>query len=67
LYVVTGMHRSGTSMISHLLGAAGVPFGSESGLYSTDEWNAKGYFERVDVMDLNSELITGWRRNAGSC
>ena len=63
MIVITGMHRSGTSMVSNLLSDLGVSFGDPTTFYATDEWNAKGYFEQSDVMDLNSRLVTGLRRN----
>jgi hypothetical protein len=56
------MHRSGTSLVAMTMEALGVSFGGHSEFYAADEWNAKGYFERRDVMDINSRMITGLPR-----
>jgi hypothetical protein len=63
--VITGMHRSGTSLVSMVLDALGVDFGDHSLFYAADQWNEEGYFERRDVVDLNSRLITGFNRTTG--
>ena len=56
---LTGMHRSGTSLAALVLRDLGLTFGPESELYGADDWNAHGYLERNDVIDINSRLITG--------
>ena len=54
---VIGMHRSGTSVVSRLLNLMGVYFGSENvGLPQADD-NAKGFWERKDVVSLNNKLL----------
>jgi hypothetical protein len=60
--VVTGMHRSGTSLVCQLLAAMGAPFGDESAHLPADRWNPRGYFERRDVLDLNSRIVSGLPR-----
>jgi hypothetical protein len=60
--VVTGMHRSGTSLVCQLLGSVGVSFGDESDRFASDRWNPQGYFERRAVMDVNSRIVTGFPR-----
>ncbi|HEU5111859.1 MAG TPA: hypothetical protein VFU96_01000 [Acidimicrobiia bacterium] len=62
---MTGMHRSGTSLVAMTLNALGLDFGDDDEFYAADEWNQKGYFERRDVVDLNSRLITGFTRTQG--
>lgn len=62
MILVTGMHRSGTSLVAMTMEALGVPFGDHAAFYSADQWNARGYFERRDVMDINSRMITGFGR-----
>ena len=62
MIIVTGMHRSGTSLMAMTLETLGVGFGDHRAFYAADQWNAKGYFERRDVMDLNSRMITGLDR-----
>jgi hypothetical protein len=60
--VVTGMHRSGTSLVAMTLDALGLDFGNHDAFYTPDEWNEEGYFERRDVIDLNSRILTGFTR-----
>lgn len=65
LTVVTGVHRSGTSAVSMTLEALGLDFGDHAAFYGADQWNQRGYFERTDVIDLNSRLLTGFPRTQG--
>ena len=65
MIVVTGMHRSGTSLAALVLQALGADFGPPDRLYGADDWNAAGYLERLEVVDLNSRAITGFERTAG--
>lgn len=66
MIVVTGMHRSGTSSCAMVMEALGVDFGPHDAFYAADEWNERGYYERTDVIDLNSELLTGSPRTTGT-
>lgn len=66
MILVTGMHRSGTSLVAMTMQALGVSFGDETAFYAADRWNARGYFERRDVMDINSRMITGFSRTDSS-
>lgn len=66
MIVVTGMHRSGTSLVSQLLSELGVDFGDSKAFYCADQWNEKGYFETRQIVDANSRLITGVARTDGS-
>lgn len=63
--VITGVHRSGTSAVSMMLEDLGLDFGEHAAFYGADQWNELGYFERTDVIDLNSRLLTGFRRTRG--
>lgn len=63
MIVVTGMHRSGTSLVCRLLAQLGVSFGDPAQHYPADRWNPDGYYEDRAVMDLNSRIVTGWPRN----
>ena len=65
MIVITGVHRSGTSTVAMTLEALGLDFGDHDAFYSADQWNERGYFERVDVIDLNSRLLTGFERTHG--
>lgn len=67
--IVLGMHRSGTSVLTHLLAAMGGSLGSEDGLLEADEANPRGYWERRDVVELNDRILRAagaeWWRPAG--
>ncbi len=63
MIVVTGMHRSGTSLVCQLLAGMGVSFGAPADRFPSDRWNAAGYFEQKAVMDTNSRIVTGLPRN----
>lgn len=66
MILVTGMHRSGTSLVAMTMEGLGFSFGEHSAFYEADQWNARGYFERRDVMDLNNRMITGFERTGSS-
>ncbi len=61
--VVTGMQRSGTSMVCQLLAALGTSFGDPETWLPANRWNPHGYFEARAVVDLNSLIITGLPRS----
>ncbi len=64
--IVLGMHRSGTSVITHLVHLMGCHVGSEDELLPPDDGNPRGYWERKDVVGLNDDLLRSlgadWRR-----
>lgn len=66
MILVTGMHRSGTSLLAMTLESLGVGFGPGEAFYQADQWNAKGYFERRDVIDLDSRMISGLERTGST-
>jgi hypothetical protein len=53
--IVTGMHRSGTSLTASLIQAIGVDFGEN--LLPGDCFNAKGYFEDVDFLEFQRSRL----------
>lgn len=57
--IITGMHRSGTSLIANLLFSLGTDFGPSELFLKANKWNTKGYFENRDIIDLNNRLIIG--------
>jgi hypothetical protein len=59
MYIITGMHRSGTSLVSQLLYNMGANFGPEDELLAANKWNVKGYYENKRIVDLNNKLIVG--------
>ncbi|MBW2415734.1 MAG: sulfotransferase family protein [Deltaproteobacteria bacterium] len=63
IVVVSGLPRSGTSMMMKMLDAGGVPIMTD-GLRTADEDNPRGYFEVERVKDLEKETDKGWLREA---
>jgi hypothetical protein len=75
--LVLGMHRSGTSAVTGLLGLLGVNVGQEDDLMSGDVFNAKGYWESSLLTDFQElllqrfggtwdsppDLVAGWERD----
>ncbi len=61
--IITGMHRSGTSLTARLAFESGAPMGAPEGFYRGDRWNPDGYYEQRDVLAVNRELVGGpWGR-----
>ncbi len=61
--LITGMHRSGTSLVAGLVNSLGIPMGTGP-LMPTSIDNPRGFFERADVMNVNDEFLEaldgGW-------
>jgi hypothetical protein len=55
ILVLTGMHRSGTSLVANYLERAGIDMGEE--LLPADVGNPLGYYEDVHIHDLHRELL----------
>jgi Sulfotransferase family len=53
--IITGMHRSGTSLVSSLLQHAGVHIGER--LIAANSANPRGYFEDVDFYEYQESLL----------
>ena len=53
--IVTGMHRSGTSLTASLLQSAGINFGDR--LMGEDRGNAKGHFEDLDFVEFHQNVL----------
>ncbi|SDK53170.1 hypothetical protein SAMN05660337_0741 [Maridesulfovibrio ferrireducens] len=71
--VVTGMHRSGTSFICQVLNSLGADFGESEKLFRADKFNAKGYYENIDFVDVNNKMVLGlgtdfanWQKESNS-
>lgn len=54
--VITGMHRSGTSMLGQWAAAMGLSPGDGPG-YETTSANPRGLYERRDVVEFNDEWL----------
>lgn len=59
MYIITGMHRSGTSLIARLFYEAGADMGDPNTFYRPDRWNPEGYYEQPDIHAINMPLING--------
>ena len=66
--IITGMHRSGTSLTASLLQSAGLNIGKD--LMSASQGNAKGYFENINFVDFHQRVLVsqgfakeGWTLN----
>ncbi|MDQ3090058.1 MAG: glycosyltransferase [Actinomycetota bacterium] len=61
---IVGMHRSGTSMVAHILSEAGLYLGSPDVLYPGTSDNPNGYWEHIGFHRVNesvlAELGGGW-------
>jgi len=53
--LITGMHRSGTSLVASFLQALGVNLGSQ--LLPPDGFNVKGYFEDAEFLQLHRTIL----------
>ena len=63
IVIVSGLPRSGTSMMMKMLDAAGIPIMTDA-VRTADVDNPKGYFEYERVKDLEKEQDRSWVREA---
>jgi hypothetical protein len=54
---ITGMHRSGTSMVTEALRKAGLYLGRDEDFLPPSEFNPRGYFEHRAFVELNDEIL----------
>jgi hypothetical protein len=57
ILVVTGMHRSGTSLITHWLHECGLQVGES--LLEAGKGNVEGHFEDLEFLKIHEEILTG--------
>jgi hypothetical protein len=66
--LVLGMHRAGTSVLTHLLSRMGCHAGTPESLKPGDAANERGYWERWDAWALNEQILAAagasWREVA---
>ena len=55
LLIITGMHRSGTSLITSILQQSGLPIGEQ--LLPAAEGNPRGFFEDQAFMLLHQAML----------
>jgi len=58
--IISGMHRSGTSLVARLFYESGADMGNPNTFYRPDKWNPDGYFEQPDIHAINMPLINGY-------
>jgi hypothetical protein len=63
IVIVSGLPRSGTSMMMKMLDAAGIPIMTDA-VRTADVDNPKGYFEFERVKDLEKDPDRSWVREA---
>jgi len=54
---VTGMHRSGTSLIARIANLLGVDLGPEDDLMEAKEDNPRGFWESLSISGFNDDLL----------
>lgn len=57
LVYVTGMHRSGTSLIVRMLNLAGAYLGAPESLMGVSEYNERGHWEYIPVVQRNDWIL----------
>ncbi len=55
--IVMGMHRAGTSVLARLLNMMGAYYGPEGIHFGASAENAKGFWERKDVLELHQDVF----------
>ena len=55
VFIVTGMHRSGTSLTASLFQKVGVDIGKR--LVGPADGNVKGHFENVDFVEFHKSVL----------
>ncbi len=56
---ITGMHRSGTSMVSRMLNLCGVYLGGENELLPATADNPEGFWENINFVNINEKILKG--------
>jgi SAM-dependent methyltransferase len=60
IVMVLGMHRSGTSLCAHILGALGVDMADDVG---TNGGNARGGWERREIVEFHDRILSRFNRD----
>ena len=56
--IVMGMHRAGTSVLARLLNMMGAYYGPEGIHFGASAENAKGFWERKDILKLHQDIFS---------
>ncbi len=57
---ITGMHRTGTSVVAGLLQRHGLWLGDEADIMPADPYNPAGYFENNRLVELNDAILAAF-------
>lgn len=57
--IITGMHRSGTSLVANMLLVIGQQVDNKETHIGPDRWNKRGYYEAIDFVILNNTILLG--------
>ncbi|TVU53586.1 MAG: glycosyltransferase [Arthrospira sp. PLM2.Bin9] len=60
--IITGMHRSGTSLLAALLQQAGLNLGEN--LLGSNRGNIRGHFEDLEILDFHKEILRSHNLNS---
>lgn len=55
--IVLGMHRSGTSLAAQICRCMGGYLGEENELMAANEANLDGYFENIEIVDIDDSIL----------
>ena len=58
---ILGMHRSGTSLITRVINLLGAYLGETEELKSPSPVNPEGFWERIDIKNLNEKILRHFR------
>jgi hypothetical protein len=64
IITIVGMHRSGTSLLAETINRMGVSLGTH--LLEANEFNKRGYFEDLKVIEIHDELLAELNRPWGT-
>jgi hypothetical protein len=54
---ITGMHRTGTSMVARLLNICGIYLGKRGDLFGPESDNPEGFWENRHIVSINDEIL----------
>lgn len=66
-YIVTGFPRSGTSLVSSLVGECGVSFGDERYMKKSSDINPRGFFENKRFFSIIDTMLQQARLKKSYC
>ncbi len=58
IYIVLGMHKSGTSLVSKMLHQSGIPMGKD--LDEHFDYDTGNKYERISTFNLNRDILGYW-------